>query len=653
MTKPTITQSIIGDHNTFTATGDIRIVYELPQVTGDDYLNLLLLRNNVKNFWIKGVLEQSIHHEALIELGMESRPDIVEHPWGMVVELPDQKFNLPQNKKIGEIFEEAGRALIILGEPGSGKTITLLELAQDLIIKAEADPAQPIPVVVTLSSWTSKYSNIFEWLVNELHIRYQVSKRLGRSWIERQRLVLLLDGLDEVVQTDQAKCVTKINEFFDEYGLPGLGVCSRIQEYLALSNYLKLRGAVCLQPLTNSQIEDYLLKLGPNLASLRAILQKDYVLQELAKTPLMLSVMGIAYKDLSIDNLIKKEPYTIASHRKQLFDTYIERMLKRKGKAGNPFTKSQTINWLAWLAQNMLQQDESIISFKELSVSWLSNKKELILFFLLIVGVSSAIIIAIGKLIIIGLGINWLNRWLFYSLVSSFILWVYFFTFGRDYENQIIKSKESIILLISGIILSLILEISIWQRGFSLVEPLFAIIGSMIGVMIIVFAIVGEGLFDEEPTQVGYKDILNSIYDWYEMLGWRILWPVVAAVLYLIVGKFFEIILGLKIIMSIGKIFLNGIICGLVFGILVFPNYYKSSRAERILYRYFLPLIFYFKGNLPFRYKRFFNYATKLIFLHNVGGNYIFIHKHFLEHFANMRKQKRWKKVFGKVWIKE
>ncbi len=40
--------------------------------------------------WIKGVLEQSLHSVALIELGLEERAEVVEHPWDMLVQKPDQ-----------------------------------------------------------------------------------------------------------------------------------------------------------------------------------------------------------------------------------------------------------------------------------------------------------------------------------------------------------------------------------------------------------------------------------------------------------------------------------------------------------------------------------------------------------------------------------
>src|SRR5689334_2348928 len=50
----------------------------------------------VKNTWIKGVLEKSLYNEVLIDLGMEERPEAVEHPWDMQIRMPDQpNRNLP------------------------------------------------------------------------------------------------------------------------------------------------------------------------------------------------------------------------------------------------------------------------------------------------------------------------------------------------------------------------------------------------------------------------------------------------------------------------------------------------------------------------------------------------------------------------------
>ncbi len=86
-----------------------------------------------------------------------------------------------------------GRSLLILGEPGAGKTTTLLQLARNLIGRAEQDVNHLIPVILNLSSWTNPTQPIATWIVDELNTKYQVPKAIGQAWLQQQQLLLLLD----------------------------------------------------------------------------------------------------------------------------------------------------------------------------------------------------------------------------------------------------------------------------------------------------------------------------------------------------------------------------------------------------------------------------------------------------------------------------
>ena len=170
--------------------------------------------------------------------------------------------------------------------------------------------------------------------MGELSSKYQIPKRFGRPWLEKQRLLLLLDGLDEVNPNHRGVCVKAINEFVEKSGVPGIAVCSRLEEYLALPIYLKLSGAICLQPLNPvTRLSDYVVRAGPKLSCFKDHVAKRHRSQELAETPLMLSVMSLAYQDLPVEALAKGEPVTIEERRKNLFDTYIKRMFERKGES--------------------------------------------------------------------------------------------------------------------------------------------------------------------------------------------------------------------------------------------------------------------------------------------------------------------------------
>jgi predicted NACHT family NTPase len=98
----------------------------------------------------------------------------------------------------------------------------LLELARDLIRRAQRDPNQPIPIVLNLSSWASKGKPLGQWLLDELVLQYQVPRQLGADWLEAGALLVLLDGLDEVRAGHRQECVRPINAYRQRQGFVSL-----------------------------------------------------------------------------------------------------------------------------------------------------------------------------------------------------------------------------------------------------------------------------------------------------------------------------------------------------------------------------------------------------------------------------------------------
>ena len=330
----------------------------------------------VRSFWISGFLDQSLHGAALIALGLREQADAVTNPWERVVHSPEQpEQSLLSGKHITHIyeaFEAAGEELLILGEPGAGKTTVLLQLARELLDRAEQDETYPIPVVFNLSSWALKRQPLTNWLIEELNSKYQVPRKLGQVWVAKNQLTLLLDGLDEVKKEHRAACIEAINIYRQEqeHGLVPTVVCSRKADYFTETGRLQLRSAVLVQPLTNKQIERYLSSAGEQLEAVRVLLRNDPVLQELATTPLMLSVLRLAYAGKPIEALQKSENSTT---RRQVFADYVERMLQRRG-VETPYTPQQTRYWLAWLAQQLTQYSQSDFYIERMQPNWLPER---------------------------------------------------------------------------------------------------------------------------------------------------------------------------------------------------------------------------------------------------------------------------------------
>src|SRR3954471_24377863 len=97
--------------------------------------------------------------------------------------------------------------MLILGAPGAGKTTLLMELTRDLLDRAGIDTSHPIPAVFHLSSWAVERRPLADWLTDELNKRYYVPKKLARTWIDADRVLPLLDGLDEVASEQRAACI--------------------------------------------------------------------------------------------------------------------------------------------------------------------------------------------------------------------------------------------------------------------------------------------------------------------------------------------------------------------------------------------------------------------------------------------------------------
>lgn len=331
------------------------------------------LLNKVRAFWITGVLEQSLHEVALITLGLQERPDTVASPWQLLLQQPDATSRmLAPGTCITQVYDDAGGELLILGEPGSGKTTLLLELARHLLKRAEQDDTHPIPVVFNLSSWAQTRSPLTTWLADELNSKYQVPRKLAQSWITTDQILPLLDGLDEVIPTARIACVEAINAYRGKHGLLPVVVCSRSAEYLAQTTRILLCNAVVVQPLTAQQVDQYLSAVGKPLASVRTALQTDPILQELATTPLMLSVLTLAYQGQPASDLPTGD--SPQARRHHIFTTYVQRMLQRRGKDSH-YIFPQTTHWLSWLAGQLLQHNQTEFSLERIQSDWLPTRR--------------------------------------------------------------------------------------------------------------------------------------------------------------------------------------------------------------------------------------------------------------------------------------
>jgi hypothetical protein len=589
----------------------------LPTLTQQEYRQRQVLLDKVQKFWVKGVLENSLHTRALIELGLQERLDLVKQPFSGVGEFlnaPGQV--LPDGTQATAVFDEMGegRTLLILGEPGAGKTIALLKLAEDLIVRTAPDLRQQIPVVFNLSSWARKPQTIEKWLVQELLEKYQVSKALGETWVKSEALILLLDGLDEVQSNQRNACVQALNLFMQNHGTTEVIVCCRIRDYQVLNDRLTLRSAICIQPLTFQQVNSYFDLAGEQLSALKAVLPQDKVLQELATSPLMLSVMSLAYQDFTPEQLTmigKAKDY-----QKHLFETYVDRMFDRRGKT-QKYQKEETQRWLIWLAQQMMAKAQTIFLIERLQSDWFPIKRQQIIyrlqvnFVILLVGMligaldnNNSFLANVSRIDVLGCKINWL------SIIPLLMI-----AQAKIYLAEIKLSQKQVV---SNAVVMIIMTIPAVYKSIPDSNKLIKMIVLTFPMLLYLYLL--PKWFSFTSSESFSKVFI--VYDVDSHKGEKpnqgILKTAQASTTIWIVGIYFYVFYrdnsSLSAILFFGLLF-GGVSC---------------------IKHFILRLTLHRKRYSPWNYTHFLDYATDRLFLQKVGGGYIFVHRMLLEHFAEM-----------------
>lgn len=334
-----------------------------------DLRNRYSMIDVVYEYWIEGVLENLLSGYALLDLSLNLEAHYVPAGTDETGELTEAIASSAEN--ISHLFESYGGKLLILGEPGVGKSTLLLALARDLLHQANDNTDHPIPVIFNLSSWSEKTS-LATWMEHELQNKYQVPSAVARRWIQDDALLLLLDGLDEVNEAYRQHCLDEINGWRSEHPFVNMVVSSRLADYVTLPEQLNLNGAVVIQPLNDDQVTDYLTTIE-GTSNIQRILQDNVEMRELSHSPLMLGVMIAAYEDHTIETL--PDFTSVEEQHVYLFDRYVEHTWNRR-LADKQFSLDQIRNGFSNLASKLVEHSRTMFFVEDLQPDWLPEASE-------------------------------------------------------------------------------------------------------------------------------------------------------------------------------------------------------------------------------------------------------------------------------------
>jgi len=409
--------------------------------------------------------------------------------------------------------------------------------------------------------------------------------------------------------------------------------CSRRAEYFNLTTRLLLQSAVVVQPLNEMQIDAYLSNAGEKLEAIRMMFHEDQTFQELATTPLMLTVLALAYNGKTIKEL--EVTGSLEMRQRYVFEMYVERMLQRRGNQVH-YSYDKTKYWLTRLAQQLVRQNQTEFYIERMRPGWLPThmlRKFFIVTILLVRGLSYGMTLgllyailaklafgniaelSIGLLFILFIGLSILAIGLMRPTSSE-----------EEIQSYEIQSKEVsiwsyrkpmlIFSLVSGPFLGLV--------GGPLLGLLFGSVKGVVGGLLLglvggLFSGLGVGLeevsfgekMDTENIVKPNQGIWNSLQS--GLVGGMVFGLTIGLACWLLGGLGFRL-LGLDI----------GLSAGLFFGVDAFIAHFT------------LRFLLWRADYMPWAYARFLDYASERLLLRKVGGGYIFAHHLLMKYFASL-----------------
>ncbi|MEU9956566.1 NACHT domain-containing protein [Streptomyces sp. NPDC050982] len=283
----------------------------------------------------------------------------------------------------------AGGRLVVIGEPGAGKTVLALLLALGLL--GAREPGGPVPVVLPVSSWDPVRERLDDWIVRTLALPYYNGRpEIPRTLLTHGLLVPVLDGLDEIPESARRSAIRGINNAIG--GERPVVVTCRATEYEDLirggAPTLRRAPVVEISPVPPGDVAAYLREVdwpsGTDWSQVFARLRAEPrgPLAAALSTPLMVTSARLVYQRGGGDpgELLDGERfdcrYAVEDHlMHRLVDAAYapDPALPEETRGQDRWTAEQARGWLTFLACHLHDHRERDLAWWQMSERLLSR----------------------------------------------------------------------------------------------------------------------------------------------------------------------------------------------------------------------------------------------------------------------------------------
>jgi len=279
------------------------------------------------------------------------------------------------------------RRLVVVGEPGSGKTVLSMLLTSGLLAAREG--GGPVPVLLPVASWDPVRVPLDDWIVRTMAQPYYNGREdIPRTLLEQGLVLPVLDGLDEIPETARRSAIQALNKTGTDR--PLILTC-RAVEYEALvrdgAPALRQAAVVEVLPVRPEDVVTYLrgvawpdgVDWAPVLAHVRT--EPDSPLARALSTPLLVTSARLVYQRGGnpgelLDTTRFGSTYAVEDHLlKGMIDAAYapDPRLPEGAEAGQRWTAEQAGKWLTYLARHLHGLRERDLAWWQLSGRLLSS----------------------------------------------------------------------------------------------------------------------------------------------------------------------------------------------------------------------------------------------------------------------------------------
>lgn len=267
--------------------------------------------------------------------------------------------------QLRKVFQQTKGRLLLLGAPGAGKTMQLIQLAQDLLM---SEP-EAMPVILNLATWTSDYPTLLDWLKKSLPYELGTNEPLALKLLAHRRVILLLDGFDEIGPQHRVSFFEKMAEYLAVHLHQEFVISSRIDEYLEAA-------AEKTPPIVHQPVEVAALSIERIREKLRlmevsgepaarrfsAALDADSLLGEAAAKPFYFNCLQMLFA-LKPWSEWRFSAATQEGREAEIAERFIQQELKK-------CSKPNTRQWLGFLASRMEEREMVRFELRDLQYGW-------------------------------------------------------------------------------------------------------------------------------------------------------------------------------------------------------------------------------------------------------------------------------------------